>query len=310
MLFDSVFSSDFRTVGLIINASLDRKGLTRGEIKDIINQYSIGDANAEKIYDSLVANKSWPLIEKEESGKYISTLENRYNRSITVIEKKWLNSIIADKRMKLFTDSIKPIDESGTLFNFEDIVFFDQNNDGDPYDDKNYITCFRKVLSAIKERRYIKVKYHSVGGKLNIFSCIPIKLEYSIKNDKFRILEGFIDDVSKTGYLRMSGIEDVEIGDYCSNFDQYNMQINQRSVVLEVSDERATKERLLLHFSPLKREAEQISDNHWRIKIYYDEDMEDEIVIDILSFGRFVKVVEPQSFIELVKKRLIKQIII
>lgn len=310
MLFDSVFSSDFRTVGLIINASLDRKGLTRGEIKDIINQYSIGDANAEKIYDSLVANKSWPLIEKEESGKYISTLENRYNRSITVIEKKWLNSIIADKRMKLFTDSIKPIDESGTLFNFEDIVFFDQNNDGDPYDDKNYITCFRKVLSAIKEKRYIKVTYQSTGGKISIFSCVPIKLEYSIKNDKFRIFEGFIDDVSKTGYLRMSGIEDVEIGDYCSNFDQYNMQINQKSVVLEVTDERATKERLLLHFSPLKREAEQISDNLWRIKIYYDEDMEEEIVIDILSFGRFVKVVEPQSFIELVKKRLIKQIII
>ena len=307
MLFDSVFSSDFRTVGLIINASLDRKGLTRGEIKDIINQYSIGDANAEKIYDSLVANKSWPLIEKEESGKYISTLENRYNRSITVIEKKWLNSIIADKRMKLFTDSIKPIDESGTLFNFEDIVFFDQNNDGDPYDDKNYITCFRKVLSAIKEKRYIKVKYHSTGGKISIFSCVPIKLEYSIKNDKFRILEGYIEDVSKTGYLRMSGIEDVEIGDYCSIFDQYNMQINQKSVVLEVTDERATKERLLLHFSPLKREAEQISDNQWRIKIYYDEDMEEEIVIDILSFGRFVKVVEPQSFIKLIKMRLIRQ---
>lgn len=35
--------------------------------------------------------------------------------------------------------------------------------------------------------------------------------------------------------------------------------------------------------------------------------MEEEIVINILSFGRFVKVVEePQSFIELVKKRLIK----
>ena len=34
--------------------------------------------------------------------------------------------------------------------------------------------------------------------------------------------------------------------------------------------------------------------------------MEDELVIDILSFGIFGKVVEPQSFIELIKMRLDK----
>lgn len=311
MLFESIYSQDFRTVGKIINSALEKKGLSYGEIKAIVERYSIGDANIESVFDNLVAEKNWPFLQRESESinnrinkKYISTIENKYQRPMSLVEKKWLNTICQDKRMQLFSDDHSCIDESGILFDMEDIVFYDQNNDGDPYDDENYIKCFRSILRAIHEKRYIKVKYCTINGKEKTFDCFPIKLEYSLRNDKFRLINGFVGDPFRTSFLRLSGIESVDVLGICDNPEQYNAGIKKKSVVIEVSGEKSTKERFLLHFSPLRRETEKIGDNLWRVTIYYDEDSEEEIVIDILSFGRYVKVVEPESFKASLKRRL------
>lgn len=314
MLFESIYSQDFRIVGKIINTALEKKGLSSGEIKTIIERYSIGEANAESVYDNLIAKKSWPLLQKESEcyndrikSKYTPTIKNKYQRPMSLVEKKWLNNISCDKRMRLFTDETPTMSDVGTLFNPADIVFYDQNSDGDPYDNENYILCFRTILRAIKEKRYIEVVYCTNSGKMNTFKCFPLKLEYSLRNDKFRLINGFVGDTSKTSFLKLSGIQSVKMGDICDNPDQYSYEIGKKSVVLEVSEENSAKERFLLHFSPLKREIERVGDKLWRVKIYYDEDSEEEIVIDILSFGRYVKVVEPDSFKKSLKNRLSRQ---
>ena len=41
--------------------------------------------------------------------------------------------------------------------------------------------------------------------------------------------------------------------------------------------------------------------------VKYDKDDETELVIRILSFGPMVKVIEPYSFVDLIKKRLMMQ---
>lgn len=315
MLFESIYSSGFRAVGRIINEALERRGINSEEIRAITEHYSIGEYDYSNILDSLIANKSWPFLIKISEDmhgyvgktKYIPTIENKYNRPMSLVEKKWLNNISCDKRMRLFTDEAPAMSDVGTLFNPDDIVFYDQNSDGDPYDDENYILCFRTILRAIKEKRYIEVVYCTNSGKMNTFKCFPLKLEYSLRNDKFRLINGFVGDTSKTSFLKLSGIQSVEMGDICDNPDQYSYEIGKKSVVLEVSEENSAKERFLLHFSPLKREIERVGDKLWRVKIYYDEDSEEEIVIDILSFGRYVKVVGPDSFKESLKNRLSRQ---
>ena len=87
MLFESIYSQDFRIVGKIINTALEKKGLSSGEIKTIIERYSIGEANAESVYDNLIAKKSWPLLQKESEcyndrikSKYTPTIKNKYQR--------------------------------------------------------------------------------------------------------------------------------------------------------------------------------------------------------------------------------------
>ena len=46
---------------------------------------------------------------------------------------------------------------------------------------------------------------------------------------------------------------------------------------------------------------------HYRLRIRYYENDETEMLIRVLSFGPYVKVLEPESFIELVKQRLVCQ---
>ena len=62
-----------------------------------------------------------------------------------------------------------------------------------------------------------------------------------------------------------------------------------------------------MHFAHFERRAERTNDGRYILRLKYYESDETEIVIRVLSFGPFVKVLEPQSFEELIKERLISQ---
>ena len=80
-----------------------------------------------------------------------------------------------------------------------------------------------------------------------------------------------------------------------------------KTVVFELIDERNALERVLMHFAHFEKQVEKVEEEKYRVTINYDKDDETEIVIRILSFGQMVKVVEPNSFIDLIKDRLLKQ---
>ena len=62
-----------------------------------------------------------------------------------------------------------------------------------------------------------------------------------------------------------------------------------------------------MHFAHFEKQAEKLEENRYRVTITYDKNDETEIVIRILSFGPMVKVTMPQSFVDLIKERLISQ---
>ena len=76
---------------------------------------------------------------------------------------------------------------------------------------------------------------------------------------------------------------------------------------MEITDGRNALERVMLHFAHFEKQAERVDDNHYILRIKYYESDETEVVIRVLSFGPYVRVMEPESFVELIKKRLISQ---
>ena len=63
----------------------------------------------------------------------------------------------------------------------------------------------------------------------------------------------------------------------------------------------------MTHFADMKKQAKQVNQNCYRIKIYYEKEDETELVIRVLTFGPMVKVIEPKPFVDLIKERLIMQ---
>lgn len=77
-----------------------------------------------------------------------------------------------------------------------------------------------------------------------------------------------------------------------------------RSIIIEISDVRNTLERAMLHFSDLQKETIKFSECLYRMTLYYNPEDETEILIRVLSFGSTIKVIEPESFVELIRERL------
>ena len=78
----------------------------------------------------------------------------------------------------------------------------------------------------------------------------------------------------------------------------------KKKLVIELIDERNALERAMLHFSHLEKKTEKVSNDRYKITLYYDKDDETELLIRVLAFGPVMKVTEPESFIEQIKQRL------
>lgn len=144
------------------------------------------------------------------------------------------------------------------------------------------------------------------GKKDNVIvwtNLVPMALEYSAKNDKFR-LQGMVGHKHVT--LNLGKIITVELGDAVEQ-EHIQNTAPQEKQVLELVDERHTIMRALMHFSDLAKETEKLDATHYLLTVHYDKSNETEIVYRVLSFGPTIKVREPEGFIELIKDRLKEQ---
>lgn len=183
-------------------------------------------------------------------------------------------------------------------------VRFDQYADGDPYSDPNYVHCFRMVLRAIHENRKMRIRFHGHTGVRHSFVCNPYRLEYSEKDDKFRILV--------TGMRRMNTINMARIRS-CELLEEYDPGAvtvpkgRLKALTLLLHDERNGLERVLLHFSHFEKETQKLDERLYRITLRYDQDDETELLIRVLSFGPVLEVVAPITFRQLMRNRIQKQ---
>ena len=226
---------------------------------------------------------------------------------LTTIQKRWLKSICQDPRIHLFQDDLKEIDfpEIEPLFTLDDFYIFDQYQDGDDYTDKVYIRNFRMILDAIKNQYPLEITTYNHKGQKVSMKILPKYLEYSEKDDKFRVA-GFGSRLGGTVNLgRIVSCEGTKTTENTKLI--HRIPPRKRRVIFELEDERKALERVLLQFAHFPKKAERIAKNKYQITVDYDKDDETEMVIRILSFGPMIKVVQPEHFVNLIKERLRKQ---
>ncbi|MDE6214800.1 MAG: WYL domain-containing protein, partial [Lachnospiraceae bacterium] len=107
---------------------------------------------------------TWNLFEKD--GKlYRSRLSSSFTTPVSDLEKSYLKALLSDPRIGLFLEQeqLEALDKMlasvAPLWRSEQFYYFDRFADSDPYKDENYRNCFRTLLQAQKQNRYVDIDY-------------------------------------------------------------------------------------------------------------------------------------------------------
>ena len=298
MIFNELYGAYYNTVAAILAEAVSHP-VSDEKIREIIARHAFGESIL-TIPDA-IKDERWQLIKQDGT----TTLKNKPSLPLSTLQKRWLKAVACDPRIRLFGEIDFDFPGIEPLFLPTDIIVFDKYSDGDNYEDDDYIANFRLILDAIKNKYPLIIKTLNRKGVEVKWVVLPEYLEYSEKDDKFRLIG--------TGNKFGSTINLGRIVS-CKRYEK-PFEVNQgkrnhsrpRSVIFELVDERNALERVLLHFAHFEKTAERIDGDRYSVTINYDKEDETEIVIRILSFGPMVKVTAPTHFIDLIKQRLIAQ---
>ena len=293
MIFNEIYSAYYNAVAKIIAAVID------GETDEqTLTQIVCDNAFGESILTVLPSLKSekWQLVKADMT----TPLRHKPTMPLTLMQKQWLKAISLDPRIQVFGVAFSGLEDVEPLFTPEDYCLYDQYGDGDPFEDEGYINRFRTILFAIKNKRNIKIEMVSRKGKGIYSRCTPERIEYSEKDDKFRLVTSGCPFIKTVNLNRITKCK-LYNGD--TPLPSVPPEPNYEWITLKVKEERNTLERCLMHFAHFEKRAERV-DDHYLLHIKFDHDDEPEMVIRVLSFGPTVEVLESESF----KKRIIAKL--
>ena len=298
MIFSELYSAYYNAVAAIISRIIDGKHSEK-ELQSIVAKHAFGES-ALSILPALKSGK-WQLVHSDMT----TALEHKPTMPLTTLQKRWLKAISLDPRIKLFGVKFPELEDVEPLFTSEDYYVYDKYSDGDPYEDEEYVRQFRVILNAIRNGSQIRFEMTNRKGNTMFVRCRPLRIEYSEKDDKFRMRTMGWHAVSTVNIAKMrncvryTGERPVEGAERTQKYD---------TVTLKVRDERNSLERVMLHFAHFEKRAEKLDKNTYLLKIKYEHDDQTEMVIRLLSFGPTVEVVESEEFRNLIIEKLKKQL--
>lgn len=261
-------------------------------------------------------NGEWPLL--KDGMSILKDPETKKEKSepytppilFTDPERRFLKSCLADPRVLLFlskethatlSDALSDIPP---LWTSEDIIYYDRYTEGDPFTDIGYCVTFRKLLTAIREKKKVRISYRRRKDETQKeYTGSPISLEYSAKDDVFR-LRFLVSDSLMT--LLVSGIDEVAVTDELAA--EIKDGPKTKSTIVEIADERSALSRAMLSFSDLKKETKACGNGRYRVTLHYETADEVEILIRLLSFGPFLRIISPDDLRQKWENRIRKQI--
>ncbi|MDF2587472.1 MAG: protein-containing protein [Anaerocolumna sp.] len=314
-LFSEIYSCYYSVTTKILQSS----PLTDKQINSIIHTNAFSES-ALFLHPKLCKSDGWGLISKQ-NNNYQTNLTNSPKLPITLLEKRWLKSLIHDPRIRLFMDEdallelSNKLSEIKPLYRNEQFKWFDIFSDGDNYSNKTYIKIFKLILSAIKNKDIIKIEFTSGKGRTVSHDYFPYRLEYSQKNDKFRVFVAKMKGLQSLslGTINLSRIKNIQTTErhYSINVDMdkvFKWKRCHEPVHLEISNERNGLERFMMEFAAYEKhtELDEISGN-CIAKLWYDSQDETEVLIRLLGFGPVIKILGPERMLKQVHERVNKQ---
>ena len=297
MLFSEIYSSYFNAVAQILGLATEGK-LTGKALTEAIQEQAFEESVL--VIPKALKSERWPLLTRT----FETPLLEKPTMPLTDLQKQWLKALLKDPRIGLFSPSTEGLEDVEPLYDPDSIVFFDRYGDSDPFQDRNYIRNFQTILQALRENGSVRIRYRSAGGSERRHDCRPIHLEYSGRDDKFRLIAEGWKRTLTLNLGRMITVErretqETERGELPAN--------GEKEMTLELTDERDAMRRAIISFSDLEKETIRLDKKHYRIHLWYRQEDETDLLIRILSFGPVLRVTEPPELVDQVIARLRRQ---
>ena len=312
-LFSDIYSCYYQVMKKILcqNTSLSKKDLLH-----LIETDGFGESTL--FLMPKILSGEWDFFEKE-GDIMISKLSKNLSVPLSKLQKCYIRALLADEKMRLFFDE-EQLARLETLFadyeplwTTEDFFYYDRFADKDDFSNPDYISHFRSLLAAIKKRQWITILYEGRNG-MHSHEMLPCRLEYSLKNDRFRLLATATpeDDVPQIHTFNLNRICEITLQEkHIAKMPDINYAI-QKSYYKEpmrflIKDERNALERAMLQFANYEKNTTRLDKDTYECCIYYNKNTETELLIEVLSFGPMIQVIGNKSFLAQLKRRLKKQ---
>lgn len=297
MLFSEVYGTYYNVLAELLGKAVDGE-LTNETLDRIVREKGF-EESVLTIPEALTGGV-WPLVKAD----FTTPMAHKPTMPLTVLQKRWLKALLGDPRIKLFDPPTDGLEDVEPLYPPDTFVYYDRYNDGDPFEDPGYIKRFRCILSAIRHKRWLRIQFEGHNGIPHYWRCVPYKLEYSPKDDKFRLISA---NKRESLSINLGRIQQCFMLAPCEEEEYRPKPMKKRILVLELTDDRNALERAMLHFSHLEKETERIDETRYRVTLFYEKEDETELLIRVLSFGPVLKVIFPDDFIKKLMERLEKQ---
>ena len=315
-----IFSEVYNCYYSVVDAILKKSPLSKQQIDDIIRCNAFSESIL-FLMPKLCNDNQWNLLECNQGDLYASTLKNKPFMPLTTLEKSWIKSLLLDDKFKLFiTDELfksmeAQLQDVQPLFNVDNFFYFDKFSNGDDYSNISYKSNFLYVLKAIQNKKVLLIDYTTSKNKRVIGYFQPLRLEYSLKNDKFRLFTAKLHNNSEFKYyiLNISGINNVSVSnkswvDSVSISGFFKFRKSLEPITVKVINERNGINRFMMEFACYEKYTEYDSQNDTiTSQIWYDTQTETELLIRLLSFGPVLEIVSPKKVREQAKQRIKKQ---
>ena len=322
-IFHEIYGVYYR----IVRHLLRQKRLTDVDIRKYISQEGFLETHLyleEKIVPPKrndAKRSDLELFRRNADGTISPVTAHQPPNPLTLMQKRWLFTLLDDPRMGLFLtqEEQNSLREQLTgiepLYAPEMLHCTDQFADGDTFGDRHYQKHFRKILTAVRNRSILDVSYRSGHGNAQRLKVVPFRIEYSGKNNKFRVY--CIDLWNRTAKKPIT----LNLGRILSlnrTKQQYPQEIQpelwfakmrcKEPVEVRVKPERNAVERFLMEFASYEKCVERDAETGCiTVKLWYDKQDETELLIQLLGFGPVLEILSPSDFRAKAAERIRRQ---
>ena len=317
-LFNEIYGAYFR----IAERVLARKSVTEQDIRQIIGQEGFRDSVLfvpQKLMPQ-PDGSDWGLLKRNPDGTFCSVTKHPPVKLLTTLQKRWLKAKLSDPRLALFLpdDVFDALSETlcdvAPLYQPAWFRYADRFADGDPYTDPAYRSIFRTVLDALNTHSALDMDYTTSRGNRIHRLMIPLRLDYSDKNDKFRLYgyamtrsypKEVIINLGRITAVKKTAAPEIKVPTVEAFFDARKCT---EPVVIRVTRERNGTERFLMEFASYEKRTDlNTKTGTLTVQLWYDKQDETELLIQLLSFGPVLEILSPPGFRAQAAARVAKQ---